>query len=50
MLKQRYKNAWAAIEDMSGDAANMKARAELMYTITEYDRRRNHVRTNNPTQ
>lgn len=30
MSKQRFKSVWEAIEDTPGDAANMKARAELM--------------------
>ena len=35
MSKQRFKNVWDAIEDTPGDAANMKARAELMRAIIE---------------
>ena len=38
MNKQRYKSVWDAIEDTPVDAANMKARAELMRGITEYIR------------
>ena len=38
MSKQRFKNVWDAIENTPGDAANMKARAELMRAITEYIR------------
>lgn len=36
MSKQRFKSVWDAIEDTPGDAANMKARAELMRAITEH--------------
>lgn len=36
MSKQRFKSVWDAIEDTPGDAANMKARAELMRAITKY--------------
>ncbi len=38
MSKQRFNCVWEAIEDTPGDAANMKARAELMRAITEYIR------------
>jgi len=38
MSKQRFKSVWDAIEDTPGDAANMKAHAELMRAITEYIR------------
>ncbi len=38
MNKQRFNSVWDAIEDTPGEAANMKARAELMRTITEYIR------------
>ncbi|MFA7400851.1 MAG: XRE family transcriptional regulator [Sideroxydans sp.] len=38
MNKQRFNSVWDAIEDTPGDAANMKARAELMRAITEYIR------------
>lgn len=38
MTKHRYQSVWDAIEDTPGDAANMKARAELMRAITEYIR------------
>lgn len=38
MCKQRFNSVWDAIEDTPGDAANMKARAELMRAITEYIR------------
>ncbi len=30
MSKQRFKSVWDAIENTSGEAANMKARADLM--------------------
>ena len=33
MRKQRYKSVWDAIENTPGEAANMKARAELMRAI-----------------
>jgi predicted XRE-type DNA-binding protein len=33
MRQQRYKSVWDAIEPTSADAANMKARAELMNAI-----------------
>ena len=36
MSKQRFKSVWDAIEDTLGDAANMKARAELMRAIAKY--------------
>ena len=36
MSKQRFKSVWDAIEDTPGEAANMKARAELMRAIAEY--------------
>src|SRR3970282_2828638 len=36
--KQRFNSVWDAVEDTPGDAANMKARAELMRAITEYIR------------
>lgn len=32
----RFKSVWDAIEDTPGDAANMKARAELICAITQY--------------
>ncbi len=38
MTKHQYQSVWDAIEDTPGDAANMKARAELMRAITEYSR------------
>ena len=38
MSKQRFSSVWDAIEDTPGEAANMKARAELMRAITEYVR------------
>jgi predicted XRE-type DNA-binding protein len=38
MSKQRFKSVWDAIEDTPGDAANMKARAELIRAITDYIR------------
>lgn len=38
MSKQRFKSVWDAIEDTAGDAANMKARAELMRAISDYVR------------
>jgi predicted XRE-type DNA-binding protein len=38
MSKQRFKSIWEAIENTLGDAANMRARAELMRAITEYIR------------
>ena len=38
MSKQRFNSVWDAIEDTPGDAANMKARAELMRAIAEYIR------------
>lgn len=38
MNKQRFNSVWDAIEDTPGEAANMKARAELMRTMTEYIR------------
>jgi len=38
MSKQRFKSVWDAIEDTPGEAANMKARAELMRAITDYVR------------
>lgn len=44
MSKQRFKSVWDAIEDTRGDAASMKARAELMRAITEY------IRNNEMTQ
>ncbi len=44
MSKQRFSSVWDAIEDTQGDAANMKARAELMRAITEY------IRSNGMTQ
>lgn len=44
MSTQRFNSVWDAIEDTPGDAANMKARAELMRAITEY------IRSNNMTQ
>lgn len=44
MSKQRFNSVWDAIEDTPGDAANMKARAELMRAITEY------IRSNGMTQ
>lgn len=44
MSKQQYNSVWDAIEDTLGDAANMKARAELMRAITEY------IRSSNMTQ
>jgi predicted XRE-type DNA-binding protein len=44
MSKQRYKSIWDAIENTPGDAANMKARAELMRAITE------HIRSSCMTQ
>ncbi len=36
MNQQRFNSVWEAIEDTPGDAANMKARAELMRAIAEY--------------
>ena len=36
MSKQRFKSVWDAIEDTPGEAANMKARAELMRAIAKY--------------
>jgi len=36
--RQRFNSVWDAIEDTPGEAANMKARAELMRAITEYIR------------
>ena len=44
MSKQRFKSVWDAIEDTPGEAANMKARAELMRALTE------HIRSNGMTQ
>jgi len=44
MSKQRFKSVWDAIENTPGEAANMKARAELMRAITE------HVRSSGMTQ
>lgn len=38
LSKQRFKSVWDAIEDAPGEAANMKARAELMRAIAEYVR------------
>jgi predicted XRE-type DNA-binding protein len=38
MNKQRFQSVWEAIEDTPGEAANMKARAELMRAITQYIR------------
>lgn len=38
MSEQRFNSIWDAIEDTPGEAANMKARAELMRAITEYIR------------
>jgi predicted XRE-type DNA-binding protein len=38
MSEQRFSSVWDAIEDTPGDAANMKARAELMRAITDYIR------------
>lgn len=38
MSKQRFDSVWDAIEDTPGDAANMKARAELMRAIADYIR------------
>lgn len=38
MSKQRFDSVWDAIEDTPGEAANMKARAELMRAIAEYIR------------
>ncbi len=44
MSKQRFKSVWDAIEDTPGDAANMKAHAELMHAIAE------HIRSSGMTQ
>ena len=44
MSKQRFKSVWDAIENTPGEAANMKARAELMRAIAE------HVRSSGMTQ
>lgn len=38
MSRQRYDSVWDAIEDTPGEAANMKARAELMRAIADYFR------------
>lgn len=38
MSKQKFKSVWDAIEDTPGEAANMKARAELMRAIADYVR------------
>ena len=40
MRKQRFESVWDAIEDIPAEAANMKARAELMIAIAEYIRAR----------
>lgn len=39
MSKRRFKSVWDAIEDTPGEAANMKARAELMRAIADYVRK-----------
>jgi predicted XRE-type DNA-binding protein len=44
MSKQKFKSVWDAIENTPGEAANMKARAELMRAITSY------IRDNEMTQ
>jgi predicted XRE-type DNA-binding protein len=44
MSKQRFKSVWDAIENTPGEAANMKARAELMRAIT------GHIRDSGLTQ
>lgn len=38
MSRQRFDSVWDAIEDTPGEAANMKARAELMRAIANYIR------------
>lgn len=38
MSKQRFNSVWDAIEGTPGDAAKMKACAELMRAITKYIR------------
>lgn len=38
MSKQRFESVWDAIENTPGEAANMKARAELMRAIAGYIR------------
>lgn len=38
MSRQRFNSVWDAIEDTPGEAANMKARAELMRAIADYVR------------
>ncbi len=44
MSKQRFKSVWDAIENTPGEAANMKARAELMRAIA------GHIRDSGLTQ
>lgn len=39
MSKRRFENVWDAIEDSPGEAASMKARAELMNAIIELIRK-----------
>ena len=38
MSRQRFNSVWDALEDTPGEAANMKARAELMRAIADYVR------------
>jgi predicted XRE-type DNA-binding protein len=40
MTKRRFASVWDAIEDTPPEAANMKARAELMIAVTEFIRAR----------
>ena len=44
MKRQRFRSVWDAIEDSPATAANMKARAELMFAIVD------HIRTKKLTQ
>ena len=36
MKKNRFKSVWDAIEDTSGEAANMRARSALMMALAAY--------------
>lgn len=35
MSKKTFKSVWDAIEDTPGEAANMRARADLMHAVRE---------------
>ncbi|HLB14252.1 MAG TPA: XRE family transcriptional regulator [Burkholderiales bacterium] len=40
MRKRRFASVWDAIEETPAEAANMKARAELMIAVAEFIRAR----------